>query len=155
VDTIFLDRHRKKIAYLLKTVPIDASGSLEVQSHWARYACVVISGYVESSVQEILRVYTEERCPRQVLNYTSSQLKFFQSASSENLIRLIGAFDRQWETDLTTFLTEERRAAINSVIGNRHRIAHGLDVGVTVHQLAEWYPKVNEVVDFIFGLCLR
>jgi hypothetical protein len=153
VDTRFLDRQRKKIAYLLKNVPADPSGSLEVQSHWARYTCVVISGYIENSVREILKAYTEERCPTQILNYTASQLKFFQSGTAENIIKLVSSFDKSWETDLTAFLDEERRAAVNSVIGNRHRIAHGLDVGVTVHQLAEWYPKVNEVIDCLVGIC--
>ena len=153
MDTRFLDRHRKKISYLLKNVPTDPSGSLEVQSHWARYTCVVISGYIENSVQEILRAYTEERCPSQVLNYTSSQLKYFQSGYVENIIKLVSSFDKGWESDLTSFLTEERSAAVNSVVGNRHRIAHGLDVAVTVHQLSEWYPRVNEVIDHLVGIC--
>lgn len=153
MDTRFLDRHRKKIAYLLKSVPTDPTGALEVQSHWAKYTCVVMSGYIENSIQEILRSFTEERCPSQVLNYTSSQLRFFQSGTVENILKVVGSFDRTWELDLTAFITEERRAAINSIIGNRHRIAHGLDVSVTVHQLSEWYPRVNEVIDHLVGIC--
>jgi hypothetical protein len=112
-------------------------------------------GYIENSVQELLRRYTDERSPAQVSNYVSSQLKFFQSAKAENITALIAAFDKQWEASLKTFIDsdDERRAAINSVVGNRHRIAHGLDVSVTINQLAEWYPKIKDVITHLKELC--
>lgn len=153
MDTRFLDRHRKKIGYLLKNVPTDDSGSLELQSHWARYTCIVIYGYIEDSIREILKAYSGERCPREVLNYISSQLAGFQSANVDNILRLAASFDKGWEFALARAIDEEKRAAINSVVGNRHRIAHGLDVSVTIHQLSEWYPKINEVIDSLIGLC--
>ena len=153
MDLTFLDRHRKKIDRLLKNVPDDPSGSLELRAHWAKYTCVVMYGYIESAVQELLRTYTDERCPNEVTAFVSAQLKYFNSATAENIGRLIAAFDKGWESSLSSFLDDERKAAINSVVGNRHRIAHGLDVSVTIHQLSNWYPKVNEVIDHITALC--
>lgn len=153
MDTRILDRHRKKIDYLLKNVPRDDSGSLEVQSHWARYTCIVIYGYIEDSVRETLKGYSEERCAREVMNFVSTQLAGFQSANTDNIVRLVASFDKSWDAALNAFIDDERRAAINSVVGNRHRIAHGLDVSVTIHQLSEWYPKVNEVIDNLVLLC--
>lgn len=153
MDTRFLDRHRKKINFLLKNVPKEETGSLEVQSHWARYTCIVIYGYIEDSIREILKSYSGERCPRELLNFISNQLAGFQSANVENILRLAASFDKSWESALIHNIDDERRAAVNSIVGNRHRIAHGLDVSVTIHQLAEWYPKVNEVIDSLVTLC--
>jgi hypothetical protein len=153
VDTRFIDRHRKRLAHLLKNVPADPSGSLEIQAHWARYTCIVMSGYIEDCVKELLRAYTIERSPTRVFNYVSAQLKYFQTADAEKISDLVSKFDEAWLTSLDAFLTDERRAAVNSVVGNRHRIAHGLDVGVTMNQLKQWYPKVNEVIDHLAHLC--
>jgi hypothetical protein len=138
---------------LLKNVPVDPSGSLEVQSHWARYTCVIMSGYIEDCVKELLRAYTIERCPTSVFNYVSAQLKYFQKADTDSISNLVSRFDKAWLSSFTSFLTEERKAAVNSVVGNRHRIAHGLDVDVTMSQLSQWYPKVNEVIDYLLTLC--
>jgi hypothetical protein len=153
LDTRFIDRHRKRIEQLLKNVPTDPSGNLEFQSHWARYTCVVMYGYIEDSVQAILRSYCCVRCSSNVQNFVSGQLEFFQSAKAENILALLNKFDPRWEVSLSGFLDDERRSAINSVVGNRHRIAHGKDVSLTIHQLASWYPKINEVIDHIVGLC--
>lgn len=153
MNTVFIDRHRKKLALLFKNVPADPSGSLEVQAHWARYTCIVMSGYIEDSVKELFRAYTIERVPTTVFNYVSAQLKSFQTADTDKISELVSRFDKAWSESFTTFLTEERRAAVNSVVGNRHRIAHGLDVQVTMSQLSQWYPKVNEVIDYLKELC--
>ena len=127
---------------------------LELQAHWAKYTCVIMCGYIETAIIELLRQYVEEkRCPKPVTSYITYQLKFFQNASVDKIIALVASFDKGWETSLSTFIDDERRAAINSVVGNRHRIAHGLDVTVTVAQLARWYPKVTEVITHIKGLC--
>ena len=110
-------------------------------------------GYIEDSIREILKSYADDRCPRELMNYISSQLGGFQSANVDNILRLLASFDKGWESAMNEFIDEERRAAINSVVGNRHRIAHGLDVSVTVHQLSQWYPKISEVIDTLTVIC--
>ena len=153
IDTRFIDRHRKKLAHLLKNIPADPTGSLEFQAHWARYTCVVMSAYIEDSVKELLREYTQTRAPKTVFNYVSWQLSFLQSAHTDKISDLVSRFDESWLTSFQSFLTEERKAAVNSVVGNRHRIAHGQDVTVTISQLKQWYPRINEVIDHLIGLC--
>ena len=152
MDTRFLEAKRKRIAYLFENVPVNPSGSLEVQSHWAKYTCVVISGYIEDSVKELLRLYVSERCQPELANYIQGQLRHFQTAYSRDISELLMAFSKSWETSFIAFLSDERKAAINSVVGNRHRVAHGVDCSVTISQLRQWYPKINEVIDFISAL---
>jgi hypothetical protein len=152
VDGRFLDSKRKRIAYLLDNVPVDPSGSLEMQSHWARYTCVIISGYIEETVKELCRSYAEDRCTPETLNYITAQLRFFQSANTEEISDLLMRFSKTWQSQFEAYVTDERKQAINSVIGNRHRVAHGLDCSVTVRQLKEWYPRINDVIDFICAL---
>lgn len=36
------------------------SGDLELQSHWARYLCVRVSGFIETSIRSILSEYARK-----------------------------------------------------------------------------------------------
>jgi hypothetical protein len=47
----------------------------------------------------------------------------------------------------------KRKDAIDSIMANRHQIAHGKDVGITVARVKEYLEKVVEIVDFIEVQC--
>jgi len=42
-----------------------------------------------------------------------------------------------------------RKEAINSIIKNRHHIAHGRDSNVTVGTVRGYFDKIIEVIEFI------
>jgi hypothetical protein len=149
MDLRFLHKGKQRITYLLENVPVDPSGSLELQSHWARYTCVVMSGFLEDSIKIVLSRYAEERSPRTVADYVSAQLYFFQNANTDEIGRLLKKFSAEWNKEFQAFLSEERKAAVNSIVGNRHRVAHGQDCVVTIGQLKAWYPMASDVVDLI------
>ncbi len=45
------------------------------------------------------------------------------------------------------------KEAIDSIMANRHRIAHGRDSGITVARVREYLDKSVEVVEFIEAQC--
>ncbi len=149
-----IDSKKKRIEQLLKSVPVDESAGLEIQSHWAKYTCVVISGTLEETIKIILREYTEKRANPAISNYASNQLSFFKTANTDEIGKLLAKFDKQWEKAFNQFLTEEIKTAVNSVVGNRHRIAHGQDSAVTISQLRQWFPKINELLSWIASTLL-
>jgi hypothetical protein len=67
----------------------------------------------------------------------------------EPLCQLVGEFSDAWEKNLRQFIDDERRTAINSVMGNRNRIAHGESTSLGFVQLKTWYEKICEVIEFI------
>jgi len=150
-----IDSKIKRIEQLLKTVPLDDSAGLEIQSHWAKYTCVVISGALEESIKILLRQYAEQRASSPISNFASNQLGFFQTASTDEIGKLLAKFDKRWEKAFSDYLTEEIKTAVNSIVGNRHRVAHGLDSAVTISQLKEWFPKVDELLKRIALILLQ
>ncbi len=155
MDLRFIDSKIKRIEQLLKTVPVDDSAGLEIQSHWAKYICVVISGALEESIKNLFRPYVERRASSPISNFASNQLGFFQTATTDEIGKLLGKFDKRWEKDFSDFLTEEIKTGVNSIVGNRHRVAHGLDSAVTISQLKEWFPKVDELLHWIALVLLQ
>lgn len=154
MDLRIIDRQRKRIDYLFKFAPSSADDeTLEVRSHWAKYICVIVSGYLESSVREIFSEYSKDKSAPAVSRYVSTQLGRFQSADAERIMALAAAFSLQWEKSLKEFVDEERKTAINSIVGNRHAIAHGDDSSITINNLVAWYKKANEVIDHLVALC--
>ena len=121
----------------------------ELLSDFARYLCVLVSGYLESAIAELALEHCRHRCSPTVLSYVDAQLGRFQNPNAERVLQLLGAFDPLWRTDLETFISGERKDAIDSVVALRNKIAHGESVGITYRRIKDYYTRTKEVIDFL------
>lgn len=119
----------------------------EIQSHWARYLCVLVSGYIETAVKAIFRHYAESKCDAKVLNFTEKSLGRFQNPHTERILELARNFSPDWENELSNLISDEIKQAINSIVANRHQIAHGSDVGLTYTRVKDYYNNVKRFID--------
>lgn len=123
----------------------------ELRSHLAKYICVLSSGFIENSIYHTFSDIADKSCtPSVVLTYTKSQLYKIQNANSEKIRALAKSFNPDWHDPLKEFLQEEdRSAAINYILKNRHNIAHGRDSDITIGRLEEYLKKTVEVIKYI------
>ena len=126
---------------------------LELQSHWARYLCVLVSGYLETSVRAIYSEYSSKRADGNVANYVSSRLERFQSPRMGNILELTRAFSRQWAEELENATEGELKESVDSIVANRHNIAHGRDSGISYARIRENYQNAIKVIEFIEKQC--
>jgi len=123
---------------------------VELLSHWARYFCIRTAGLLENGIQEIYSEFVERTSARQVSNYASSRLKTVQNPNAEKFVIIARSFDSHWASELEKYLDEDgRKDAIDSIMGFRHKIAHGKDVGITIARLSEYFNKSIQVLEFI------
>ena len=122
---------------------------LEVSSDFARYLCVLVSGFIEAAVAELAIEHCRSRADVRVNRYAARQLARLQNLKTERLLQLMGAFDPDWLNDLERFVDGPRKDAIDSVIDLRNKIAHGDSVGLSYQRISEYYERVKEVVEFI------
>uniref|UniRef100_A0A7C4GG23 RiboL-PSP-HEPN domain-containing protein n=1 Tax=candidate division WOR-3 bacterium TaxID=2052148 RepID=A0A7C4GG23_UNCW3 len=119
----------------------------EIRAHWAKYLCVLCSGFIETATEAILTEYARRHgTPSEVLCYVRHRLQRFNNPKYEELLALLGIFTSAWREGLERLLGEEHRAAINSIVANRHRIAHGKDVTLSYHDVRGYYQKVLQAV---------
>ena len=90
-----------------------------------------------------------------VANYTSSVLSRIQNPKPSKFIETAHAFKPKWGNDLKAFVDlDGRKEAIDSIMSNRHRIAHGKDSGITIVRVNEYLSYSVEVLEYIENQCL-
>jgi hypothetical protein len=145
-----LDRIRSLIRRT-KAVP-----DLELQAHLGRYLCVLVAGFAENAISEVYGDYCEGRASPPVKNYAISQLERVQNPKAQRFLEVARAFSPAWSAELAAFLElDGRKEAIDSIMSNRHLIAHGRMPTITVVRVDGYLDRVVAVIEFIEAQCSR
>jgi hypothetical protein len=126
-----------------------AESDIELQADFAKYLCVLVSGYLESAICALLLSYTRTRSAPEISSYVDWKLGPWTNPKAEKIVELFGAFSTGWRRDLELYLVDERKDSVNSLVALRHRIAHGESVGTSMSQIKSHYRTINEVIDHI------
>jgi len=132
---------------------LDASD--ELLAHWAKYLCVLVSGFIENSVRTLLSKYAMNKASPIVANFVESKLKGVRNLNDEKLVQLLGSFSSEWKDTFIQKRTETQKAAIDSVVANRHQIAHGRFVGLTLSRMKQYYDEVVQAIVLIDEQCIN
>lgn len=130
----------------------DPNTDPEFQADFAKYLCVLVSGYLESALCALLLAFTQKRSSGGVQSFVQRQLGPWTNPKAEKIIDLFGSFSQDWRDDLNAFLVDQRKDSVNSLVALRHKIAHGESVGTSLSQIKSHYRVVNEVIDHIAEL---
>jgi hypothetical protein len=152
VSTLEVVRYRDRLDHLFSQA--DRLGAEpELLAHWSRYLCVLTSGFLESSVRAILSSYAKKKASPQAAGYVSAQLARFQNASMERIRDVTGNFSASWLTVLNEKCEGEPADAVDSIVSNRHQIAHGESVGISFVVMKRYYEAALKVVETLEQIC--
>jgi hypothetical protein len=125
----------------------------ELQSHWSRYLCVLVSGFVENSVRITYADYARSRADAIVVEFVQSRLQQFQNPKMGAILELVGSFSQEWRQQLEADTSGQLSESVNSIVGNRHKIAHGQSVGLSLQTLSQYYADALKVIDLMRQQC--
>lgn len=125
----------------------------ELQSHWSRYLCVLVSGFLENSVELCLAEYSRRRCDESVGNFVGFKLRGFQNPRIGPILDLFGSFDANWKAELEAATQGQLADSVNSIVGNRNKIAHGESVSLSMSSLIAYYRDATRVVELLHRTC--
>lgn len=138
--------HKQKLDSLFaKTKDLDSDP--ELIAHWSRYLCVLVSGFVEASVRTLIADYATARSAPEIAHFVGSKLKMFTNAKINKLLDLVSEFGDEFREDFAKSVTEEIKDAVDSVVSNRHLIAHGKDVGIGISAITKYYQSVIKAIE--------
>lgn len=137
-----LVRQKDRLDSLFQQFTIASSGDAELQSHWARYLCVIVSGFLENSVEVLLVEYTSQRANGKVSQFVSRELGQFQNPKFGKIADVLGKFSPDWKTNVESWTTEENKDAVNSVVANKNQIAHGQPTVISLATIKQYYERV-------------
>lgn len=127
----------------------------ELIAHWAKYLCVLTSGFIENSIRMLLSQYTMSRASPPVVNYVESTVKGVRNLNDEKIAQLLGSFSAEWRDTFIQMRTEAQKAAIDSVVANRHQIAHGRFVGLTLGRMKQYYDEIIKAIALVDEQCVN
>lgn len=147
-------REIQRLNDLFERVTAAASGDDNLQSHWARYLTVLVSGLLETGLSEVYSEFVKGTSPEPVAKYAVFHLARIQNPNCERMLLTAGGFKEQWRQDLEEYLNDEgRREAVDSIINVRHNVAHGGQMGITIARVREYYEKAVSVLEFLERQC--
>ena len=132
----------------------DLHADVELLSDFARYLCVLVSGYVERTTIELLIEYARTHSDRRIQLHMERSVRQATNLNAQRLIDVVGAFDPVWRSELEKFAVDEYKDALDGIVGLRNRVAHGLYVGVTYSQAHEYYIRVKKIIDRVADLVI-
>jgi RiboL-PSP-HEPN len=147
--SVFKEKQRLDNTFKLRS---DFLEDPELQAHWARYLCVLTSGFLESSIRHLLGDYSRKQASPSISNFVEYHLNSFQNPKSEKILELLKVFNPSWETLLRQHMEGERKDAVDSIVNNRHQIAHGRNAGISYVTMKRYYEKSSEVIEFLDDL---
>lgn len=140
-------------ATFARGMAITAHADLETQADFARYLCILVSGYLEKALTELVQEHSRRHGGPTLQRFIEKSTRKFTNANSQKLKDLLGSFNADWRSRLDVVLVDEFKDAVDSVLSLRHLIAHGGSAGVTLSRVAEYYLRIQLVVDEIADLC--
>ncbi|WP_130430706.1 HEPN domain-containing protein [Rivibacter subsaxonicus] len=149
-----LDAARKRLTSAFLRASELPEGALELRSDYARYLCVLVSGFVEVAVFEMAAEHCRRRASPTVSNYGISQLGKLQNIKCERLAQLLSSFDPSWRAAFEAFVGGPRSDALDSAVDLRNKIAHGESVGLTLSRVTDYRDRIVEILDFVEELFL-
>jgi hypothetical protein len=140
-----LDNLFAKINEIQRISPDD----IDLQAHWAKYLCVLVSGFLENSINTIHIEYVKDKATPQIRSFVEKKLEKFQNPRMEKVFQLMTSFDEEWGKQLKSRTGGEIKDAVNSIVDLRNSIAHGKSVGITYITINNYYRSSKRLLDVI------
>lgn len=147
-----ITQFRDRLDYLFDKVA-SLGDDLELQAHWARYLCVLCSGFLEASVRAIYCDHVNACAAPHVARFAETRLRMFQTPKMQRILELAGAFKHEWRIELEDATSGALKDAVDSIVDNRNSIAHGRNVGISYAQIKDYYGRARKVVELLEHQC--
>jgi hypothetical protein len=146
--------YKNRLDYLFKQAGAACGNDDEMMAHWAKYLCVRCAGFIEVAIPKLFVEYSKVHSHNaRLYRFLSIQLDAIQNVKAEKIVTIVSYFDASWANKIEEFMGEQgRKEAINSIVAQRHLIAHGKDSSMSFVSLKEYYKKLTEVFHFIDSL---
>lgn len=133
----------------------NATSDLSLISHWGRYLCVMVAGFLEQGLQTVYQDFANRSSDPRVARYVSRRLRRVRNPNAEEFLQTAGHFDNQWRLELQDLFSRDARPkeAINSIMSLRNNIAHGGNASIAPKTVQDYLERSVQVLEFIEDQC--
>lgn len=155
MESLSLNKQYNQIKKLIEETRKSCGDNFELQGHWAKYICVLSAGFLENAISEVYIKLVNSSSSPSVSNFTQRVLEKIQNPKSSKFIEVASSFKKEWGIELEVFLNndEDLKDSIDSIMRNRHLIAHGKNTTISVVKIKEQLERSIKVIEFIERQC--
>jgi RiboL-PSP-HEPN len=155
MNNLDLIKQHQKLIKLINDTELSTHGDLELQGHWGKYLCVLVSGFLENAISAVYIDFVSKAASPHIAKYTLNHLEKIQNPKSKKFVEVASQFKKEWGSDLDKYFSDhpEYKQAIDSIMTNRHLVAHGKNTSISVHRVRECLEKSVYVIEFIENQC--
>ena len=151
-----LSRQIQQLNSLIARTGQASAGDIEMQAHWAKYVCVLCAGLLENALSELYTDYARGAASEPVAAYVRANISKTQNPKTSKYVQIASTFKKEWGEELSTFANEEgRKEALDSIMSNRHLIAHGKRSDISMARVKEYLRKSIELIELVEEQCER
>jgi len=145
VTNVDSNRLEKRLASLFDKAK-DFGFNPELQANWSCYLCVLTSGYLERAIAEEFLRYCHARSSGSIARYVAKDLERFQNPKMAKILQLTERFSKDWAETLKERTPDEVKAAVDSIVANKNRIAHGESVSLGLVTMENYFKEARKIV---------
>ena len=103
------------------------------------------SGYLESTCREVVLGYASRRADENVCELCQPYTRSVLESKMDKILELLHGVDQDATDELRIFADGRIEASVNSIVSNRHRIAHGRSSQITMVQVKGYYEDARQL----------
>ena len=127
-----------------------AKEDTELEPFLASYLVVLISGAYEDCIEHLLGERAGKSRDEEVRNFIQVTLdRSFRNPKFDQIVQVLQAFSDSYAEKLKRKIDSKAREAINSIVTNRHAVAHGKKptVTVTLRDVQDYHTRPLPIFD--------
>ena len=126
----------------------------EIKAHLSKYLCVLVSAFLENSMRTVVLKYAGAKSHNHVSNFVNSRVKNVTNLNEEKLKQLLGAFSSNWRIRFENDISNEQKAALDSVVNLKNHVAHGKPTTLSFVRVKNYYQNIRKVVEVVQEICV-
>ena len=141
----------KRVIEIGRLLPLDEA---ETIGHWGRYACIASTGYIEVALRLVIQSHVQSKATAEIAAYVVRDVDGVQNPKAERIVKVLRCFSDRWADATESYFNAnpEVKDAIDSLMANRHLIAHGRPCSISLGRVATYFESADKAIDFIDDL---
>jgi len=119
---------------------------VQVQSEIAKYICVLSFGFIEISLRDIICQYCSVRAQPPIVEFVDQKVLRDMSLRQERIWEMIGSLDQEKREYLEKNIDDKLKDDVQSIVNNRHQIAHGENPGLSLDRMKRYHKGACEFI---------
>ncbi len=148
--------HQQRLDHLFNK--IGAVPDPNDQGEWAKYLCVLTAGFIEESLRVLLNEFVKNNSSLEIRRYLEVEVDAITNCKTKKIDSILTQFNLAWASTFqqelsnrSTFL-DEVKDSVDSIVENRHKIAHGKSISIGFVTVRKYYGNVKKAVDALEGI---